>query len=156
MTNIINTQPYLRVTRLFPEELRAFSGEVTRAYDEIAQAVNNRSIGIFPENKSAMTGNVWYLSGRVAPNQTIRQVYTFITTANIPHEINIRKPGQIIQAYGSYTDDIDSFGLLFGTNVAITGQISFYLTNTDIVFVVDAGAPALTQGKIVVEWLSIA
>lgn len=156
MTNIINTQPYLRTTRVFPNEINTLSGEVNRAYDDIAQAVNNRSIGIFAENKSAVTGNTWYMSGRVQPNQTIRQIYTFTATSNIPHEINIRNPSQIVQAYGSYTDGTDSFGLIFGTSVAITGQISFYLTDTEIVFVVDAGAPALTEGKIVVEWLAIA
>jgi len=50
----------------------------------------------------------------------------------------------------------NSYGLIFGSNSATTipGQISFYITATQIIFIVDGAAPALTSGRIVLTWLS--
>lgn len=152
-TNVINQIPYLRTTREFPEDLQQLTVQVNKSYVDIANAVNNRTIGLFPVNRPAITGESWFLI-RNQRQQTLRQVYTFTTTAPIDHDISVTDTNQFTHCYGSYTDGINSFGLFWGTSVAIAGQITFYVTSTQIVFLVGAGASALTNGKITLEWLS--
>ena len=152
-TNVINQVPYLRTSREFPEDLQPLAVQVNKSYVDIANAVNNRIIGLFPINRPAITGESWYLINNQR-QQTLRQVYTFTTTASINHNVNVIDPNQFTRCFGSYTDGTNSFGLFWGTSVAIAGQITFYITATQIVFLVGAGAPALTEGRIVLEWLS--
>jgi hypothetical protein len=151
--NVVNQMPYLRTTREFPEEIRQLTVEINKSYLDIANVVNNRTIGLYPTTRPAITGESYFIR-RNERQQTFRQVYVFTTTASIAHGISIIDPNQFTLCFGSYTDGTNSYGLIFGTSVAIAGQISFYITATQIVFVVGAGAPALTAGKIVLHWLS--
>tara|TARA_R110000868_G_scaffold229240_1_gene482247 strand:+ start:108 stop:578 length:471 start_codon:yes stop_codon:yes gene_type:complete len=152
-SNIVNQIAYLRTSREFPEELHQLSVEVNKMYVDIAGAVNERTIGLFPVNRPAQTGNSYYILQN-RKQQTLRQVYTFTATTAIDHNIKGTTPGQFINCFGSYTDGTNTYGLFFATSVAIAGQITFYITPTQIVFVVGGGAPALTSGIIVLEWLS--
>lgn len=152
-SNIINRQPYIRTSREFPEQLHEMSVEVNKAYIDIANAVNDRIIGIFPTNRPAITGEKWFLNKR-GSQQTLRQLYQFTTTANIPHGINTGYIGGFTDCYGQFTDGTNFYGLISASNVAIPGQISFYMDNTNIIFVLGAGAPTLTSGTIVLEWLA--
>jgi hypothetical protein len=153
MNNVVNQMPFLPTTREFPTEINSLTIEINRSYINIANAVNNRTIGLFPTNRPAVTGESWFLV-KNQRQQTLRQLYTFTTTTPIAHTISIEDPNQFTRCFGSYTDGTNSYGLIFGTTVAIAGQITFYVTSTQIVFVLGAGAPALTNGKIVLEWLS--
>lgn len=157
--NFINQVAYLRTSREFPEEIHQLSVEVNRCYTDIANAVNTRTIGLFPVNRPAQTGNSFYIFQN-KKQQTIRQVYTATSTGSINHNIQSITPGQFIMCTGSYTDGTNSYGLIYGSNIAIAGQISFYVTNTQIVFLTGAGAPTLpTPGDepsviVILEWLS--
>jgi hypothetical protein len=153
-TNVINQIPYLRTSREFPEELKQLTVEVNKSYVDTANAVNNRIISIFPTSRPAINGESWFLSGN-QKQQGFRQVYTFTSTASILHRITVVTPSQFIRCFGSYTDGTNSYGLIFASTVAIAGQISFYITSTSIVFVSGGGAPVLTQGTIVLEWVSL-
>lgn len=152
-TTPLNQSPYLRTTREFPADLDRLAMETNRAYLDTSNAVNNRTISLFGVNRPIITGEKYYLFEN-QPQQALRQVYTFTTTANIPHGITVDYPGQFINCFGSYTDGTNSYGLPFGTSTATTGLITFYVTNTNIMFVLGAGAPALTSGVIVLSWLS--
>lgn len=151
--NPINQNPYLRTSREFPPDLNQLCQEVDKSYIDVASAVNNRSIGLYPTDRPAVTGDSWYLEPR-RRQQTQRQVFVFSSTSSIDHQIYSLRPTQICKAFGTYTDGTNSYGLLFGTSVAVAGLISFYITPTQIVFVNGAGAPALSSGRIVLEWLS--
>jgi hypothetical protein len=153
MNNVVNQVAYLRTSREFPEEIRQLALENNKAYIDTANAVNARIIGIFPVTRPAITGESWFLRGNQR-QQTLRQVYTFSSTASINHGVTVITPGQFINCYVSYTDGANTYGLPFTTSVAIAGQITFYTTPTQIVFSVGAGAPALTSGTIVLQWLS--
>ncbi len=153
MNNVVNQVAYLRTSREFPENASDLTVEINRAYVDIANAVNNRTISIYPTNRPAITGESWFLI-KNQRQQTFRKVFTFVSTASINHQIQVPDINQFTRCFGSYTDGTSSFGLIYATSVAIAGQISFYLTSTQIIFEVDAGAPALTQGRIVLEWLS--
>lgn len=153
MNNVVNQTPYLRTSRNFPNEINQLTVEINRTYVDIANAVNQRTIAIFPVNLPAITGENWFFD-RNERQQTFRQVYIFTSTASINHGITVNTPGQFTRCFGSYTDGTNNYNLPWSTNVAIAGQLTFYVTATQIVFLI-GGAPALVNGKIVLEWLSV-
>lgn len=157
--SVINQSPYVKTTRLFPEDIPSLIQEINVSYVETANALNDRTIGLYPTVRPAITGNNYFFSGK--KQQSLRQVYTFTNTSNIPLGFKLDKIFRIAQGYGTYNSGNFVFGLIYGTNVAIAGQISFYLevdatsTTSDLIkFVVDAAAPALTSGEIIIEWIS--
>lgn len=153
---IFNQVPYLRTSRAFPPDVDQISIELNKAYIDIANGVNQRTIGIFPSNKPAVTGESWFYdkNGR---QQGFRQIFTFAAIVNgstIPHGINVITTAGFTRNYGEYTDGTNWYGLISASNVAIAGQVSFYITPLNIVFLVGAGAPAITSGRVVLEWIS--
>jgi len=160
--------PYLREQRQFPnEDLRELSKESDLAYIDVATKVNLRTIGTYALNFQIITGNQWFLNGQPTRQQTLRQVYEFTGAGNIPTLIEFPSVDRFINCYGSYTESGsgDFYGVIFATNIPIAGQVTFYLTPStspppnsfpsyDIVVLVDAGAPAVTEGTIVLEWVS--
>lgn len=150
--NIANQVSYLRTSREFPtDEVEQLSIELSKAYIDIANSINSRTIGIFSINKASVTGESWYLTSQ--RQQSFRQVYTFTSTASIPHGLNLSQIDRFTSTYGNYTDGTNWYGLIAGTNVAIAGQILFYITPTQIVFIDNAPQP-LTKGNIVLTWLA--
>jgi len=155
-TNVVNNVPYMRTSREFPEELKELTLQIDKAYIDTANAVNNRTISLFPTTKPAITGEAWFLTGN-QKQQGLRQVFLFTTVStSIAHGIPFFDPARIVRGFGNYVDGTNpnSYGLIYGTTVAIAGQISFYVTNTSIVFVTGAGAPAVSSGKVIIEWVS--
>jgi len=153
-TNIVNQAPFLRTSRNFPQEAQPLAVEINRSYVDIAEKVNDRRIGIFPSTRPAQSGDKWYITANRVQS-AFRQVYPFTTTANIPHGITWSSVSFISpNTYGTFTDGTNWYGCMYASNVAIAGQISFYVTPTNIVFLSGAGVPALTQGYINLEWVS--
>lgn len=160
MNNVVNNVPYLRTSRDFPEDIRKLVLEMGKSYIDIAGAVNNRTISIFPTNNPAVTGESFYLTTGQR-QQTLRQVYTFTSTADIQLNFKLNTISAISRAYGSYTDSNGNwYGLIFATGTAIAGQISFFLfanagTTPDVIgFRSGAGAPTVLSGLLVLEWIS--
>lgn len=151
--NVVNKVAYLRSTRTFPNDIDELVFECDKAYLDTANAVNSRTIGIYPVNKPAITGNKYFIV-RNEGRQSLRKIYAFESFANIPHGINFNDIEYQVAGYGNYTDDINWYGIINGTSVLIPGQVVFYLTATDIVFVVDGSEPAISYGIIVLEWAS--
>ncbi len=151
----INKSLFLRTSNVFPDDdIEDLSFEMTKVFIDIANAINNRTISTFPTNKPAETGESWFLFQN-KKQQTLRKVFTFTTTAAITHNVSVFIAAQFPRCFGVYGDaTLNSYGLIYGSNVAIPGQISFYITSTQIIFLVGAGAPALTTGTIILEWLS--
>lgn len=152
-SNVINQVAFLRTSREFPEEIHQLTVEVNKFYVDIANAVNSRGIALFPTTRPAQNGESWYLVNNQR-QQGFRQVYTFTAAGNIPHGITNFIPQQIVDAYGSYTDGTNAYGVIFGTSVAIAGELSVYVTSTNIVVLLGAGAPAISSGKVVLSWIS--
>lgn len=157
-SNVVNQQPYLRTSRAFPIEAKELSQELNKAYVDIALMMNNRTIGVFPTIKPAVTGESWFISQNKR-QQTLRRVYAFTVTApavltNINHGLVFTEIDGFTRLFGTYTDGTNWYGLIAGSNVAIAGQISFYISPTQIVFLTGAGAPTVTKGTVVLEWLS--
>jgi hypothetical protein len=146
--------PYLRAYRTFPaDNIESLSMEASKGYIDTALAVNARTIGIFPPNVSAITGETWFISQNRA-QQGSRKIYTFTTTANIPHGITLSQIERFVRIYGTYTDGTNWYSITPTSSTAIAGQVGIYVTSTNIVFTLGAGAPVPTNGTIVLEWLS--
>jgi len=153
MNNVVNNVSFLRTSREFPEELHQLTVELNKSYVDIANTVNNRIISLFPTTRPAITGENWYVFQNQR-QQSFRQVYTFTTTTAISHGIsNFTSIPYFSRMWGQYTDGTNWYGLIPANSNGVAGQISFYLTPTQIVFV-GAGPPALTKGIIVLEWIS--
>lgn len=151
-----NQVPYLRTSRSFPADIDQISLEVEKAYIDTANCVNQRVIGIFTVVKPTITGETWFY-GNNEKHQGVRQLFTFTTLAPINHNINFINVNRMGRTYGEYTDGTNWYGLVPGYTVAIPGQISFYVTPTQIIFVSGAGAlipGPLFKGNLVLEWLS--
>lgn len=153
-STVLNKSPYMRTSRAFPEEIQSLAVEINRTYIEIASKMNDRTIGLFPIAKPAITGENWYIT-RDRRQQSLRQIYPFTTTTSIPHGLNFANISQFTKPSGEWTDGTNWYGIIHGSNVAIPGQISFFIDPVNIVILVGAGAPALTSGAIVLEWLSL-
>lgn len=153
--NVVNQVAYLRTSRSFSQDIKQLTLEVGKSYIDIANAVNERTISIFPVNRPAINGESWFID-KNKRQQGFRQVYTFTTTANIPHGINFDEVFAFVRCWGTFTDSATGnwYGIIFGSTVAIAGQRSFFLTPTNIVFLAGAGVPPLTYGQIVLEWIS--
>lgn len=157
--NVVNQTSYLRTTRNFPDsDIKLLTVEINRTYVDIANAVNNRTISIFTTNRPVVNGESWFIiSNR---QQAFRQVYTFTSNADIDIGFKINSIFGFSRCYGQFTDGINWYGVIFGSNVAIAGQLSFFIaataspTNDVIRFLTGAGAPAIVSGIIVLEWLS--
>jgi hypothetical protein len=159
-TNVVNTVAYLRTSRDFKNE-EDLPVILDKMYIDVANAVNNRTIGIFPTTRPAIGGESWFIRNNQR-QQNFRQVYLFTTTASIDIGFKISSISRFTKPHGEYLGTSgDWYGLINGTPTAIPGQISFYLhvnasskTSDQIIFVVDGAAPALASGTIVLEWLS--
>ena len=152
-SNIVNQVSYLRTSRDFPEEASQLSVELNKAYIDISNAVNNRTISIFSVNRPSITGESFYFTNQ--RQQTQRQIYDVTSTSPIPHGLNLSQISRLTRTYGNFTDSTNWYGFISGSTVAIAGQISFYISPTNIVFVVGAGSPTITSGQIILEWLSL-
>lgn len=152
----VQQSPYLRVQRNFPNDnTQALTIEIDRAYQDIASKVNNRTIGLYPVNFQVVTGDSWFISGQPNKQQSLRQLYPFSSAGNIAHGIMWSSVSFISPlSYGTFTDGTNWYGAIYAGSVAIAGQVSFYVTSTNIVVVAGAGAPAITSGYINLEWVS--
>lgn len=155
MNNIVNQVSYLRTSREFPEDLHQLSVEVNKTYVDIANCVNSRTIGLFPMNRAAVTGESWYLSGN-RRQQTLRQVYPFGIIAaggilNIPYKL--QGFSQFSRIYGTCITSTD-FRPIPYASLVVNSNIDIRVTTTNIVIAVGAASPALVSGIIILEWLS--
>ena len=160
----LNQVAFVRTTREFPSgEVYELAREMNRGWIELANAINNRVISIFPTTKPVQTGESWFLNSTTR-NQSLRQVYTFTSVANpVDLGFKINTFPYFTRCFGEFTDNSTGnwYGLINGTDVAIAGQISFYIkvngastTSDQIAFLTGAGAPAFSEGIITIEWLS--
>lgn len=159
MTVTLQSSPFLRIQRKFPfEDVKTLSSQVDHAYIDIATKVNARTIGLFALNLQVQTGETWNLSGSSTEQKSLRKVFTFTTTASIPHGIDLTTVSYFTNNYGQYLDvNGDWSGLISGSSSATTipGQISFFVDPNNIVFRVDAAAPTpIVKGVLVLQWIS--
>lgn len=152
-SNIINKGALLREQRLFPQESQPLSVEVDRSYVDIASKLNDRTIGFFPVDGSALSGEKWSIDGIIYSGY--RRVYSFTAAGNIAHGLTVTSVKAFTKIYGTFTDGSIWYSLPYVNVVAANNQVSVTVTGTNIVITAGGGAPpAITQGYVVLEWVS--
>ncbi len=127
--------------------------EVDRAYTDIASATNSRTLGLFTTNNPIQNGETWYQNG--LKYQGFRQFYSFTSAGNIPHGINTSNIFAFTKIYGTFLNNTGTwYPLPYVDAASATSQVAVAVTSTDIAIVAGAGAPPITQGYVVLEWLS--
>lgn len=153
-TNTINTAPYLRTYRKFPEDATLLAKELTRGWIETANCVNQRVIGLLSSSSPTVTGTTYYLSGPSDKQQSLQRIFTFSET-NLTIDHGIAPNTYVLPIFISksgYTDGTNSFGLA-QTYPPLAGQISAEVTPTQILITQGPATPATFNGLIVLEWL---
>lgn len=153
-TNVVNVDPYLRMHWHFTQDAQLMT-ELARSFNEIAIVMNMREIGTYANNLPAITGKQYFLGGSNKQQQSLRQLFAFTAAGSYNHSIpNLNKTGGLVQGFGSFTDGTNYYGVLFGSSTAIAGQVSFYVTNTQVIILSGTGAPTIKSGIVVWEWIS--
>lgn len=156
MNTPLLSAPYLREQRQFPNDnVDTLARQIDHAYIDIASKVNLRVIGVFANTFYVINGERWYLTGSSTSQQALRQVFLFNAAGAINHNITAASLSKISpRSYGSYTDGTNWYGVIYASTIPILGQVTFYVTPTQIVIVSAATAPAITSGIIVLEYIS--
>jgi len=151
-TNIVNQVAYLRTAREFPQDIKELAFQTNKSYVDIANAVNARTIGIFPTNVPAITGESWFLTNR--RQQTLRQIYSISSYASVNHGISFKTVSffTVIRAIGF--DGTNYFPITY-TNPNIAGSsVGIYVSPTQINFLTTGTSPVLVSGIVILEWMS--
>ena len=152
-SKVFNQGPYLRTSRDFPEEPQSLRMELIKQYNDVANAVNARTIGLFPVGGIAINGEEWFLTGQKQQGQ--RQVYTFTAAGNIAHGLKLGNISKIVRIYGAFTDGTNWYPLPYVDATAANNQVSVKVTSTNIVITAGGGSPpSITSGTVVLEWIS--
>lgn len=155
MSSFANPGNFLRTSRNFPTDPQELSVELSKMYIDVATETNARISGIYGTGSQIITSEAWFINGQNGRQFSLRQVYTFTGAGSIPHGINPASISQFTKCSGEYTDGTNWYGVIFASSVTIAGQVSFYVTPTNLVILADGGAPAIVSGTIVLEWLSV-
>lgn len=162
-SNIGNQTPYLPNSRTFEtadeDELER---DLTKMYTDVSMAINLRGISIF-DTTAILTGETWFnnkpLSGNTQfKRQTFRKVFSIgavaagatLTTAH-----GITNLIQMSRIYGTVTTDAPDFRPVpYASATAVNQQIELKVNTTNFILINGAGAPNITIGVIILEWLA--
>jgi len=161
-SNIVNQQAYLRTSREFPDDdVYQLALEVNKAYVDTSNAINYRTIGMFPTKRPAINGESWFITS--ARQQGFRQVYPFtqaeLTASGgvIPHRIKNFDNLIFTRIYGTFTDGSVWYPLPYvNTAGGVASQISLSVDSTNINVTEGGGGsqPVVDNGYVVLEWIS--
>lgn len=156
-SNTVNQVPFLRTSRDFPQEAQPLSLELNKAYIDIANVVNARTIGLFPSSQPGINGESWFVAGSNQKQQGLRRVYPFISSSlTIAHGINTSQISGFIRVFGTFVDGSGVwYPLPYVDVLNVTNQVNIIVNTTNIVITLGAGAPpTLASGYVVLEWLA--
>lgn len=141
---------FLIINQRFSEEWEIFLTQITKINADISRAVNIRDIAIY-DLKESITGQQWFNPTNVQLKRDgFRQVFTFTGVGNIAHGITNLT---LVNGFGEYTDGTNFYGVIYASSVPIAGQVTFFVTPTNITIQAGAGAPPITSGTIVLNYL---
>lgn len=152
--NIANQVAYLRTSREFPkDDLDKLSLELSKAYIDTATAVNVRTIGIFPVNRPAITGESWFLF-RNQKQQTLRQVYNITSYSPFAHGIDFENVTTFTKITGIGFDGTNYYPIPYVSPFAVGGGVGIYVTPTQVIITSAGASPVIVSGIIILEWMS--
>lgn len=147
----VNTNsPFLPINQTFSEDDEQFLIQITNRDRDIARYLNIRQIGIYDLTQVQNGQQYFNPANAQIKRGAFRKVFTFTAAGNITHGITGLTQ---VMAYGEYTDGTNFYGAIYASSVAIAGQVTFYVGPTNIVVQAGAGAPGITSGVIVLDYL---
>jgi hypothetical protein len=152
-SNVTNQTPYLRTSRNYPQESQPLAVEVNRSYVDIAEKMNVRTIGIFPTDKPAITGESWFINAN-KKQQSLRQVYNITSAAAFNHGLNLTDIAFFTVIRGIGFDGTNYYPIPYVSPIAAADNIGIYVTPTQVMITTGVGSPSITSGIILLEWLS--
>lgn len=152
MNNIVKTG-FLRTSREWPKEIDKLVVTIDKTYIEIADKVNSRTIGIYPTNRPAITGNGYFFSN--AKQDSFRQIYPITASGSFPHNIDTKFVDYFGAIYGIFTDGTIWYSLPYVDVVNVTNQIALTVDSTNFIITPGAGTPpTISRGFVVLEWIA--
>jgi hypothetical protein len=142
--------PFLPINQTFSEDDDQFLIQITNRDRDIARYVNIREIGIYDLTQVPNGQQYFDPANPQIKRGAFRQVFTFTAAGNITHGIVGLTQ---VMAYGEYTDGTNFYGAIYASTVAIAGQVTFFVAPTVITIQAGAGAPGITSGVIVLDYL---
>lgn len=151
---------FIPTSTFFPEDFESFRTKFLELYRDLSNTVNVREIGIY-DLEEFLTGENWFTAGNPQKKRkTFRSVYILPATAagattNIAHGISaVNTTTTFTAIYGTcVTDVIDNRPIPYASVTAVNQQIEINVDATNINVINGAGAPNITSGLIVVEYL---
>lgn len=160
MTVNIQQSPYLPRQRNFPiDNTQALGIELDKTYIEIAQRVNERTIGLFSANLPSITGESWYLIGQPRKQQTLRQVYSFGSISpgsSLTIPIGNISVTNFTRIYGTALTNAPDYRPIPFSAQVVTNNITVSVSLVTGLITIQNGstAPTINSGLIILEWLS--
>lgn len=151
MNNVVNQMPYLRTSREFPRDIIQISEAVSKAYIDIANKMNSRTIGIFPVNRPSITGEAWFNENNLK-EQTIRQVFPITSFSAINHNLDFDNITTFTVIRGIVFDGTNYYPIPYPSNNSNL-IVTIDITPTQITFTTGAGA-MISSGFILLEWMT--
>ena len=158
-TPSVNQVPFLRTSRSYPTDINQLTLEVSKSYIDIANAVNNRTIGIFTVNNPTNTGESWFLTSQ--RQQSFRLVIPINGTGTYNTALIFNQIPFFTKIYGVFTDGTFWYTLPWVSVTNVNNQINIFLQasgsgNVQVVITGGGGAqqPTISSGNVVLEWLS--
>lgn len=157
--NPVNTKaPYLQTSLYFPDDFDEFRVKFTAVFQDIANCVNVREISIYNEVEN-LTGELWPVQTPVPGDtssqrtrQTFRKIF-FFSDATLTFNHGIVGATLFTHIYGTATDGTIFFPIPYVFPPA--QQIGIRVTSTQVVIQKAGGAPAITNGTVVLEYLKV-
>lgn len=154
---IKNPGNFLREQRKFPEEAQPLSVEIDRAYTDIANKMNSRTIGSYGLNERTSNGETWFIGGK--KHNGLRKLFAVpglipAGSVTIAHGLSLTEIFSFTRIQGTFTNGTNWYPLPF-EGAGAAGNIGAYLDPTNIVITAAASAPTISSGYIVLEYLSV-
>lgn len=151
--NPVQTTPYLETSRRFPQDPTLLENVLSKMYADVSNAANSKVIGIY-EQESAITGERWFSNNSSNINtkrQTQRIVYTF-SDSSLTFSHGLSGVTAYTRIYGTFTDGTVNYPLPY-VNPTASNQVGVSVSATQVVVTKGGGAPAITSGFVVLEYL---
>jgi len=149
---ILQKSPYLDTQITFEEDV-----EVTldKAYVDIANRVNERTIGLHAINTQVITGNKYFLSNQTQSVQSLRQIYLFTAAGSYNHGIDTTQIIDFVTISGTLYDGTNWYPLPVVSTSGFTNQVSLRVTPTQIIITTGGGSPPpISRVRVYLEWIT--
>lgn len=148
---------FIPINETFSQQDDQFLIQLTNRDRDIARYINIREIAIY-DLVEILTGEQWFLPGNAqSKRDAYRQVYQLPATAagattTIPHGISTITT--FTHIYGSAVTATPDFRPIpYANATAVNQQIEIKCDNTNIYVINGAGAPNISSGVVVLEYL---